>query len=347
VRVVALAPSRLAAGRVSRWSAEGADAPGAAADPSGHAAAVAAAAAAHPRAVVYPATEWSLSACLEAEGGRLRGRLPYPETAALDVLRQKARMGEAARAAGLGTPEVLFEGRAADADAGALTTPCVVKPSGPGWPFAARAARNQAEVAHALAAAPPGAGLLVQEFVEGPLMAVSLVVDSDGAVRAHFHQRTLRVWPAGAGVSARAVGVEPEPDLTQRVAGLLSAAGYAGLAQVQYVRADRGPVVLDVNPRFYGSMPLALASGVNLPAVWHAAVCGAPRQPPPAHRAGVSYRWMEPDLVDALHGDLRWLRGPGRPRVGAWWNGQDPLPGLVLTGEALQERVLSRLRRDG
>ena len=52
--------------------------------------------------------------------------------------------------------------------------------------------------------------------------------------------------------------------------------GFGGLAQLQFVQAPGGaPALIDVNPRFYGSLPLALACGVNLPDAWHALVSGA------------------------------------------------------------------------
>ncbi|MGZ6792796.1 MAG: hypothetical protein ACXVFV_07565, partial [Mycobacteriales bacterium] len=67
--------------------------------------------------------------------------------------------------------------------------------------------------------------------------------------------------------------------------------GYDGIFQAQFV----GPFLVDLNPRVYGSLPLAVAAGANLPAVWCALLAGAEPGLVRA-RAGVAYRWTEGDV---------------------------------------------------
>lgn len=337
-----MAPGRLAAGRASRWAARGFCAPDAERDPAGHATAVGALAAARPDAVVYPATEWSLTACLDAGGGALR--LPYARPGALAILRDKRRMSELARGAGFEVPATFHEGPADAADLHAIPTPCVVKPAA-GAPGAVRIAPGRSELAAILAGTTPGSDVLVQEHVEGELRAVAVVVGPGGELVGEFHQRALRIHPGPAGISAWAEGLPPDPAMSERVLALLRAAEFAGLAQVQYLSSSRGPVVLDVNPRFYGSIALALGSGVNLPALWHASLSGMAPAGPPRYRAGLRYRWLLADLLDARSGRPGCLRGPGRPRVGPWWSRRDPLPAFVLAHEAFSDRLRRRLRR--
>ena len=57
---------------------------------------------------------------------------------------------------------------------------------------------------------------------------------------------------------------------------MLAELGYWGLAQVDYVETPAGYTLLDVNPRFYRCLPLAVACGTNLPALWHAVTVGRP-----------------------------------------------------------------------
>lgn len=337
-----MAPGRLTAGRASRWAAAGFDAPDAERDRAGHAAVVRALAAVRPDAVVYPATEWSLTACLEAGDGALT--LPYARPAALAVLRDKRRMSELAAGAGFQVPITFHAGPAGAADLELIPTPCVVKPAA-GAPGPVRIAGGRPELAAILAAASPGHDVLVQEYVEGELRAVAVVVGPGGELVGEFHQRALRIHPRQVGISAWAEGLAPDPAMTERVLALLRAAEFAGLAQVQYLSSPRGPVVLDVNPRFYGSIALALGSGVNLPGLWHASVSGTAPTAPPRYRAGLRYRWLLADVLDARTGQTGCLRGPGRPRVGPWWSIRDPLPGLVLAHEALTGRVRGRLQR--
>ena len=117
---------------------------------------------------------------------------------------------------------------------------------------------------------------------------------------------------------------------------VLAAVGYTGLAQLQFVRSARGPVLVDVNTRFYGSLPLALATGVNLPAIWHAALIGARLPQPGPYRVGVTYRWLEGDVMAAARGSVRPLisRTPN-PRVGAIWASDDPIASAVLAVDAV------------
>jgi len=86
--------------------------------------------------------------------------------------------------------------------------------------------------------------------------------------------------------------------LTQRSSS--SPVGYFGLAQLDFLVTADGPKLIDVNPRFYASLPLALACEVNLPAAWHAVVTGTR---PPTERlypVGVSYSSLEANLASRL-----------------------------------------------
>jgi predicted ATP-grasp superfamily ATP-dependent carboligase len=139
------------------------------------------------------------------------------------------------------------------------------------------------------------------------------------------------------------MSVPLDPSLVEAARRLLSAAGHWGLAQLDLVMEDDGPRVLDVNLRFYACMPLALHCGVNVPAAWHAALAGAPFDPPAPYAAGRRYRWLEADLVAALRGHPRRLfERPGA--TGAMWSADDPLPGVALGWHALLARARRRVR---
>jgi predicted ATP-grasp superfamily ATP-dependent carboligase len=346
VEVSVMGPSPTCAGRLSRYAGRWKEAPDSGTDPRAHGEAIRAEARRRPGTVVYPGTETSLDACLTLGAGDGTAlRLPYHQPGALDVLRDKPAMARLARLAGLGTPEELYTGPISGLPAD-VAFPSIVKPSRPApGGGTATVVTDPAELESLRRDTPQDLPVVVQERVQGPLMACTVVLDEDGRLRAEFHQRALRIWPAGAGSSSRAVGIAPDRELSERVVAMLVAAGYSGLAQVQYIAAARGPVVIDVNPRFYGSLPLAIASGCNLPATWHSAVTGAPFVPPAPYREGVTFRWLEADLSDARHGDLRALRPARRPGVGAVWSSRDPLPSAVLAADAVLRVVDTRLKR--
>jgi predicted ATP-grasp superfamily ATP-dependent carboligase len=346
IEVLALGERRSAGGLWSRHVAGRAVSRGGPDDPEELWRAIERLAGAHGPLVVYPGQERTIDALLTREPPP-GVRLPYPGIAGLQAIRDKARLAELADAAGLGSPATIAEASAAELRASGVRLPAVVKPVTPGATLAtARPVATPDQLAAVLAGVPDAERLLVQERLPGALVALALVLDADGAVRARFQQAARRTWPADAGVSSVAVSVAPDEKLVARAAGLLNAAGYAGLAQLQFVAGPSGPALIDVNPRFYGSLPLAVACGVNLPAAWHELVSGAPPSSDGAgdYRVGVTYRWLEGDLLAAVYGSPgRLLERPPRPRVGAVWSAGDPLPSALLAADSAVSKIARRL----
>ena len=170
-----------------------------------------------------------------------------------------------------------------------LDYPVVVKPI-----FSRFPARRAAEPSD-LCQLPLGSGpLLVQPWIDDPMRAVAGVV-WDGDLVAVVHQRYLRTWPPDCGTAAAAETVAPDLEVEGRLLTLL--AGYSGIFQAQFA----GDFLLDLNPRVYGSLPLAVASGVNLPAILCALLRGEVVERRRA-RPGVAYRWLEGDLRHILAG---------------------------------------------
>ncbi len=298
--------------------------------------------------VVYPGQEEGAAVLPGAALGE-RAIIPYPDGPALDTLRDKLRVAELSRDAGIPSPTVLAEGPAGQVAAAPPPGPTIVKsPALSDALPAARACSGAEELREILEGLPVDEPVVVQERAEGPLVAVSVVVDRDGAAVAWFQQEAVHLWPAEAGASSLGRSVAPDRDLIDRVVALLRSAGYWGLAQVQLVRTSRGYAAIDVNPRFYGSLPLALRAGVNLPYAWHAVALGQepPRQT--SYRVGVVYRWLEAELTAAWKGDRARLRQAFGPAAGAMWAWSDPLPGAMLAAHIaapMAGRRISRLTR--
>ncbi len=201
----------------------------------------------------------------------------------------KAVLPERAREAGLQVlPQQRFEsGPELIAAAGSLEFPLVVKPtekSGVGSMQAMKA--TTAEDLHTLAE--HLSPLIVQPYEDAPLSAISGVL-WDGRLLAIAAQRSARLWPVGAGVACAAETVTPDPSFEAPLTRLL--ANHQGVFQVQFL----GPYLIDVNPRVYGSLPLAVAAGANLPAIAFRAAEGNTGSLVRA-RPGVRYRWLEGDM---------------------------------------------------
>lgn len=340
--VLAAGP-RAAAGRWSRHARSSVAAPDSARDPVAFAAVIERVAAEHPEAVVYPGQEEAIDALYA--GGASTLRLPYPGLAPLEALRDKRRLAELAAEAGVASPGNLAELRAGDLLSLDFAPPFVVKAARPGGKLSKTAVVESGEQLSELAARLPADDpLIVQERADGPLTGLAVVIDRDGRPVARFQQVALRIWPPQAGGSSLAVSVAPDEELVERAARMLASAGYWGLAQMQFLRTPRGPALIDVNPRFYGSMALALASGVNLPAAWHEVALGRPAAEPPDYRVGVLYRSLEADITAAFRGVPEFLfeRHP-RPRVGSIWAANDPLASALATSDRAMARIRRRL----
>lgn len=330
--VAALAPRWSGAGLWSRYACRRLVAPDPALDTSRFAEAVGDVARRHGPLVVYPGREQAIDALLKASALPREVTLPYPRIDALERVRDKRMLPSLAADAGLETPRTLATGSARDLIAAEVPLPCLVKSAvgeGPLW--SPRRVDSSSALRSLLESLQPQAPLVLQEWVDGPLAAIALVVTPEGGIAARFQQVARRIWPRDVGTSAVAVSVEPDEGLVEMARRMLASAGYAGLAQLQFILAKTGPRLVDVNPRFYGSLSLALAAGVNLPAAWHAVVRGDHAPPPTSYRLGVSYHCLEAD-VSAAWGrtPVRRLRPPSKPRTGAVWARDDPVPGMVL-----------------
>ncbi len=347
-RVLTLGDDASAAGMRSRYATVSAVAPNSDSDPLGFVRRVAALARAHGPFVFYPAGESAILAVLD-HGAELPSAaiLPFARLDSLRELRDKRELSRLAAGAGLATPSTLMEATAAEIAIAPPALPFAVKQVLPEGSLKKRTRiiRTQAQLDALVADVPPDEPLLLQEYAEGPLIGLALVLDGEGRLIARLQQYARRLWPVEAGGSTLAVSMAPDEDLVARSTRMLAATGFTGMAQLQFLRTNRGLALIDVNPRFYGSMALATASGVNLAEAWHASVMGAPSKPVPAYRAGVSYRWLEGDLTAALNGFPRrmFARTP-KPRTGQAWASDDPMPGVVIATKAIEARIRQRLR---
>lgn len=209
-----------------------------------------------------------------------------------DTLLDKASMAKAAAAVGLLTPEgrtyaTLTELRD---DVAALPYPAVIKPSISR--FTAKRVDRPSDVGRIDDVEGP---FLVQPFVDAPLRSIGGVM-WEGRLVAAVHQRYLRTWPAACGGACAAETVGPDLDLEERTRALLGS--HAGIFHVQLA----GDLLLDVNPRVYGSHPLAHRAGVNLVGLTCDLLRGS--TPPRAvlrAAPGVFYRSLEGDVRNRVH----------------------------------------------
>jgi predicted ATP-grasp superfamily ATP-dependent carboligase len=187
--------------------------------------------------------------------------------------------------------------------------------------------------------------ILVQEFVTGSGAGYFALVRHGRPIVEFAHRRIRDVRPTGSG-SALRESVALDPVMREASRRLLAALEWHGVAMVEFrVRPDGTPVFLEINPRFWNSLPLAIAAGVDFPRYLVELGTGADVSPQPAYRVGVRCRWW---LGDVRHLMQVWRGAPAgfpatfprrlatvaaflTPRRGTvhdnfWWS--DPLPEL-------------------
>lgn len=299
---------------------------------------------------VLPATESSLSALTGREdslpaGVRAGTCPPDVLAAALD----KTTLPRLASAAGLEVPRTLEIGLARrDQDVSALGFPAVLKP--PSSVMASergglrtqptRTVRTADEVRQALHTGPPEGPWLLQQWIAGTLYAACGVVWR-GDVVCSLQQASPRIWPPEIGGSSYAVVVRPDPDVEAGVRNLLGEIGWSGIFCVQFLRTPERSYLIDLNPRVYGSLALAVHAGHNLPAIWTDLLLG--RKPRLGDlRIGTRFRAEEDDVRALLHafrnrdrsGAIRALV-PRRHTVHPVWWWRDPRPAAVTLRKAV------------
>lgn len=294
---------------------------------------------------------------LSARRAELTAALPVPPHDVLMRAVDKLTLAELGERFGLDPPRTLPVSRALLDE---FRFPAVVKarahalPGGgiAGGRLEAAVAADPGEAqAAATAIEAAGGEPLLQERVEGSLVACSLVLDRESRPLGWAQQTAGALWPPEAGVSARARTVPADPELRERILGLLGELSWEGLAEVQFIRqADGALRLIDLNARLYGSLALAVSAGVDLASMW-ATLSPAPGSPVPVEaRPGVEFVWLEAELRRARRlgsqgpGEmLRSFRAARRATPAVGVDG-DPLPFLAYAGRAAA-RSLSRARR--
>lgn len=287
---------------------------------------------------------------------RAKLRVLLPPLATIITANDKARVIEAAERAGVPAPRTIVLPPGADPGAivDKIDFPVVVKYRegeklglGPRQRYSIIRDRGQfAAVYREMAARQESP--LVQEYVEGDGWGISAVMNRDSEPVAVFCHHRLREYPVTGGPSCFAES-HYDPQLIEYGVRLLKALGWQGVAMVEFKR-ERSTgryKLMEINPRFWGSLPLAVAAGVDMPTILYRVAAGEPVAPVLSHPTGVRMRYLFQDLL-SLPGYLGrtpnraaflggFLRDLFDPRVtDGVFRLNDPLPGLAYALRALR-----------
>jgi predicted ATP-grasp superfamily ATP-dependent carboligase len=271
--------------------------------------------------VVLPMTDAALRALLPAREA-LIGIIPFGPAEVVRRAGDKPAVLHLADTLGIHVPRQTVISRPDQglaAEMASVTWPVIVKPArsvseAPAGPIKlgvmwARDPDHLGAVLHSLPA--PAFPVLLQERINGPGTGVFLLRWGGRTVATFVHER-VREKPPSGGVSVCSVSAPMDRGLVAQAEALVAALEWQGPAMVEFKRdaATGIPYLMEINGRFWGSLQLAIDSGVDFPGLLVDAALGRLPASPPTWRTGVQMRWWWGE-VDHLISRLRHSRVAG------------------------------------
>jgi predicted ATP-grasp superfamily ATP-dependent carboligase len=200
----------------------------------------------------------------------------------------------------------------------------------------------------------PWERFFVQEKIAGSVYCVAMVMNH-GELKGHVVYRQLRDYPFSGGQATLRVSVDHH-EAVAHFERLLRELRWHGVCQADFLVDEKTgiPYLIDINPRFWGSLIQGVASGVDFPYLLYRIARDGDVEPVPGFKTGVMTRWIWGDLKtlpQALRqgnnrlGFLKeYLQLFSRPMIYDDFCLKDPLPfftfGLDFLGKAIKQRTL-------
>lgn len=301
--------------------------------------------------VLYPIEDVSLSLCVRhPERWSRHSRALLPSADVLENAYDKWKTIEIAKACGIHVPESYCPTSFDEVTrlAETLKGPLVIKPRKSSGSRGLRYVddlRTLPTDYKEVAAEYPDP--IIQERIpaEGAGVGVSFLVAENRKPLAMFAHRRLREYPITGGPSTLRESFRDDR-LMQQSLKLLTRMDFQGVAMVEYKFDPRRQeyALMEINPRFWGSLQLAVHAGVNFPVLYQKASMGMPVEPVLDYPVGVYCRWLWPG--DVLH----FISNPNRfhlqpsffqfrdPKLTYdIFSSDDPWPVLGITLEAIKK----------
>lgn len=137
---------------------------------------------------------------------------------------------------------------------------------------------------------------LIQEYIPGTGYGVSMLFNK-GDPRAIFTHKRIREYPITGGPSTARISVR-HAKMEKYATMLLKEFGWHGVAMVEFKLDDRTkePVLMEINPRFWGSLNQAICAGVDFPYLLFKMSIEGDVKPVFSYKVGVKTRWLPGDV---------------------------------------------------
>ena len=192
----------------------------------------------------------------------------------------------------------------------------------------------------------------VQEKIVGDTYCVAMLF-RQGEFRAKVTYKQLREYPVKAGQATLRVSVK-KPEAENYFQELLESMNWHGICQADFIIDEQTqiPYLIDVNPRFWGSLAQGIAAGVNFPFLVYKIAKDGDVAPVTSFQEGVKSRWVGGDLrtfypsLKRSDVKLRFIKNyffsGDRNIFRDDFSLNDPFPFMVWSFDALKKIIINR-----
>lgn len=140
---------------------------------------------------------------------------------------------------------------------------------------------------------------IIQEYIEGPIHDVVGLFDN-GEPIAIMSQKRVLTYPIDGGTGS-VNETTYEPQIIEYACRLMKAAQWTGPAMCEFKkRGENDYVLLEVNPKFWGTLGLAIAAGLDIPTMTAKLFCGETVVRKKEYNVGLLYRWSLSEEIKSL-----------------------------------------------
>ncbi len=284
-------------------------------------------------------------------------RVALPDYATILKLHDKGSMARIASAIGVAVPQT-YEAADVLADPGLLSNlrfPSLIKPKQGGGGWAVMHFDSPEPMLETIRQPDFQADrFLVQQKIDGEAICVCAVYQNGQYITGDAY-RAVKAYPVPYG----------QPTIRETVSGgqslenlkkLLDHVGWHGVCEADFLvdRQTGESWLLDVNPRFWGSVGHNVAAGVDYPYYYYRLALGETNLYPESSIAGTRTKWLGGDILrfavefSQAQGKFAFLKESwnSHKRIKAYddWGLTDPLPFLVWVYNRCADRIFKRQR---
>lgn len=155
--------------------------------------------------------------------------------------------------------------------------------------------------------------VMIQEYIPhtGKAYNVSALFNQYSEPRAVFAMEKIRQFPISGGPTAFAESIKGD-NIKKYALKLLKDMNWVGVAEVEFIfdERDKKPKLLEINPRFWNPLSLAIHSGVDFPSLLYEMALNGDVEPVNSYQLGVKWRYYIYDVLCFIYSSNKVNRIP-------------------------------------